>query len=196
MKYLTPILIILASIQNAFFFLNYEKTDLISVEAFCDMIYTFQSFMKSVTMIWNLKKILNTRNRLNVFYEKFGKDEKEKSVTYLKNVRKIFKTLFIFIMTNISCYNLFPLLATILQYNMYKEKFFPIKMWFPFDPFNYYWTIYVYNLYLGYMYMATHYITDHYLALIVFDLVAHFDRLGENFKTAIDEAPNSTLKNS
>ena len=196
-RYSTPFLIFLCSIQMALFFITHDRAGFMSIGALCTAFFTTQSWVKSLAVISNQDGFTSIRNRLNAYYEKLDKDETTKTSNHLQRIQKVCKKLFMWAMAVIWIFNFLPLFIIITE-NMTAHKSdvelnFPTQMWYPFDALNYYIPVYAYNIYVTQMYMATQIITDHYFVLIVFDLAAHFDRLGEKFKLVINEAPKTNL---
>lgn len=194
LRHSTPFLIFLCSLQLVFSFIFEKADDFMNLEALCTTFFTIQSLIKNLTVVINQKKLSSLRNRLNILFETFDNDEKTKSLIYLRRIRNICYKLFVWAMIVIWSINLLPLITMFYSYVVGSKvvRSFPYQMWYPFYSFSYYFSVYFYNLYVGQIFMISQIIMDHYFVLIVFDLVAHFDQLGEKFQIVINEASEET----
>lgn len=130
-------------------------------------------------------------DRLKIFFSQLSTVEKAKSSIRLARIRSICKKVFIAQMVCIWSFNLLPfvtILVALVQGHEVKYNF-PYGFGWPFDPFDYFYVIFVYQLYAGQILMIGQIIMDEYFSLIITDLVAHFERFGERLQAVINEGP-------
>lgn len=195
LRFYTPLQILATSLQSLWYFLATEGADYFRVAAICTFIFCSQSSYKTWTIAVNQEKFKNITDRLAIFYKKQTIEEKARSSEYLLRIRSICKKVFVGQMICIWCFNLLPLVTILLAVLQGKElKYnFPYGFGWPFDPFDYYFPIFIYQLYAGQILMIGQIIMDEYFTLVVSDLVAHFDRFGERLQVVISEAAKNSV---
>nr|QGW50707.1 odorant receptor 9 [Propsilocerus akamusi] len=74
------------------------------------------------------------------------------------------------------------------------EKILPYAFWWPFDPYDHYFVMLSHQIYCGHMLMAVPLIMDQIIFLVIAEIISLFRQLGEEFRTAIDNSMESSLR--
>jgi hypothetical protein len=200
LRYFTMILVFSAVLQSFLYFYIIDPLSYVSVTPITMVLFGIQSLVKHVTIICKQKKLEEIVNRARKFSENFIAEENVKSENFLIKVEKIFDRIFKMQMSCIWIFNILPFIDMLVKYflNQPTVKKLPYEFWWPFDHNNYFIPTYLFQIYVGHVFMAVPIIMDQVFLLILAQIIAHFERIGDKVLRIVNlsrDTPTKTTEN-
>lgn len=179
-------------VQSYLYFIYDDSFDYMNISSMTMGLFAIQGFAKHLYIVMN-------RNKMKIIMKELAELQSKADSTSLKFLTKIRKICVNIFCLNLACIWIFNLLPFAkMLYQIWRgesiEKILPYAFWWPFDPYDHYFVMLSHQIYCGHMLMAVPLIMDQIIFLVIAEIISLFRQLGEEFRTAIDNSMESSLR--
>lgn len=194
LKLLNIICLIISTMQCLISVITESISDPRTLGTVAFSVYSIQTLGKLLFYLIASEKVSRLSKDVRVTYNKFKHSEGNEK--FFRKSSKVCSRIFLFNNINLGAYSLIALVRVIQSNIMQKpiDDIFPVRTYWPFDPFDYLpWTL-LFNAYTNVMTNIVSMIAEQIFVFVVAHMIAIFDSLNDELMKIIEEIDKESIQ--